>query len=301
MTAPSPRLHLTGNQKAPRMAKRPHEQLPLTEDQARSVLLDCLPDCHRPSCPKCRGTKVYHLSDARMRCPRCVYTFHMFSRRWINTGGLTARQWLVLVHGFSKEFTARRMASELSISYNTAYKAMTTLRMAIVSQALDSRQFFGRDADIDIGFKPSNRGHRNNLSRLPIFGILERSGLVFIDHVPTFQAEDLFHFHLNFHLRLARIGQIIFTERYKGYHALISCGNNELPYHVISAKKGRPSIDSSSAFWSYAKHRLQQFNGITPRRFPLYLKELEFRYNNRHENIVPLLLRYLCSVVPNVD
>ncbi|MDO8531386.1 MAG: DDE transposase, partial [Dehalococcoidia bacterium] len=41
-------------------------------------------------------------------------------------------------------------------------------------------------------------------------------------------------------------------------------------------------------------------HGVSPQRFPLYLKELEFRYNHRQEDIFPRLVQYLCDFVPNL-
>jgi transposase len=253
------------------------------------------------SCPKCRGSKIYHLSEQRYRCPHCTYTFHDFSRRWINVGGLSSSQWVALSGHFAGELTANQMAHALEISYNTAYKAMTTLRLAILAQALDSRHFLGRDAQIDLGvdYVP---GPRYRLTvKIPVFGILERLGLVFIDLVPGLQGESLFHFHLNFHLRMARMGKLVYTDRYKQYDAMIACGDDTLPYRILQGRKEPPSIDTSrQGFWSFAKKRLQKYSGITPRRFPLYIKELEFRYNHRQEDIRPLLLQFLCRFVPGL-
>jgi transposase len=59
-------------------------------------------------------------------------------------------------------------------------------------------------------------------------------------------------------------------------------------------------VDSlSGSFWAFARTRLRRFNGVTPRRFPLYLKELEFRYNHRGEDLFPLLADRLCALVPD--
>ena len=33
-------------------------------------------------------------------------------------------------------------------------------------------------------------------------------------------------------------------------------------------------------FWSFAKERLIKFHGVSPEKFPFYLKEMEFRYNH---------------------
>jgi transposase len=44
-------------------------------------------------------------------------------------------------------------------------------------------------------------------------------------------------------------------------------------------------INGIEGFWSFAKERLQKFHGVNPEKFPLYLKELEFRYNHRNRDI----------------
>lgn len=253
-------------------------------------------------CPKCHGRKVYLLSEQRFRCPRCMYTFHDFSRRWINTGGLSCLQWLDLLRLFQEEATANQMARELSVSYNTAYKALTTVRLAILASALDSKQFLGRDAEIDLGCDWPRAGKQQSGRPfgVPVFGILEKHSLVFVDLMTGLQGETLFHFHLNFHLKMIRIGKLVYTDRYKHYDALIACGDDTLPYRILVGKREKPAIDcTKSGFWDFAKKRLKRYSGITPKRFPLYIKELEFRYNHRDQDILPILLRALCGFVPD--
>jgi len=41
-----------------------------------------------------------------------------------------------------------------------------------------------------------------------------------------------------------------------------------------------------------------KYHGVSPQRFPHDLKELEFRYNHRKENLFPLITKYLCNLVP---
>jgi len=60
-------------------------------------------------------------------------------------------------------------------------------------------------------------------------------------------------------------------------------------------------INGIEGFWSYAKQLLIKHHGISPSRFPLYLKEWEFRYNNRHHNTFDIIIQYLCDLVPNYD
>jgi len=52
-------------------------------------------------------------------------------------------------------------------------------------------------------------------------------------------------------------------------------------------------------FWAYAKERLIKFHGVSKDYFPLYLKEMKFRYNYRKDNIFEILVKYLCDLEPN--
>jgi transposase-like protein len=46
-------------------------------------------------------------------------------------------------------------------------------------------------------------------------------------------------------------------------------------------------INGIESFWSYAKRRLQKFNGVPAATFNLHLKECEWRFNHRHGNLYP--------------
>ena len=44
-------------------------------------------------------------------------------------------------------------------------------------------------------------------------------------------------------------------------------------------------------FWSFAKHILYNYQGVSKFHFPMYLKEVEYRFNHRKENLLKLLMR----------
>ena len=54
---------------------------------------------------------------------------------------------------------------------------------------------------------------------------------------------------------------------------------------------GKVYINGIERFWSFAKERLMKYHGINPEKFSLYLKELEFRYNNRHNDIYDAVVK----------
>ena len=105
----------------------------LNEAAAREYFLESLPgEAH--GCPKCGEARTYGLKDGRSRCARCGYTFHAFSLRWINRGGLAFSHWMTLVALFAEGVPAQRIAQRMHLTYNTVHKALTTLRLAVWRQ-----------------------------------------------------------------------------------------------------------------------------------------------------------------------
>ncbi len=195
------------------------------------------------------------------------------------------------------------MAEQLSVSYNTAYKSVTTLRMAILAHSLDAPLII-RSIE-GLGFGKSGKFHLDVSSkvggRMPVFGIVERGPHVFADLIPELDEDNIVHFKMNFHLKTASLGKIIYTDRYKQYSALLVGGSRlSATYNIKHADKGL-FIDSSKGFWSYSKEWFRRLKGISPRNFPLYIKELEFRYNHRTQDIFPILAKYLCDLVPDFE
>lgn len=142
-----------------------YEQLIKSESTARKYLLGYCWKNHQPRrwrghqrfCPHCRGRKLYKLGDGRRRCARCRYTFHDFTRRWINTGGLTPGQWLRIIKLFELELSTRKIATQLGLAYNTAYKAVHTIRRAILAHSQDFQSLLGGEVELDESYFGGHR------------------------------------------------------------------------------------------------------------------------------------------------
>lgn len=271
------------------------------EDAAREYLLSlCWPD-KTPLCPRCANSKIYTLKNGRLRCASCKYTFQPFSGRWLDNGALTCSQWMTLIRVFSENAPMAESIETLGVTYNTIFKALTAIRFAILAHATDSAQLIGPETGLDSylnGTRLTGGPANVRVDTMPVYGIMETERWVFIDLIPGFQAETLFHFHLNFHLGLVRVGNIVYSDRYKNYDTLIVCGSDNLPYDCMRKSRSPMHVDQSgSPFWKLAINNLKRMRGVSCQRFPLYLKELEFRYNNRDTDLCPLLASNLCGLV----
>jgi len=276
------------------------ESLIKQENSARLFLVKSCWKNYRRFCIKCRGYKIYRIIGKRYRCKRCGYTFHDFSGKWINELHITPKQWLWVIKLFELELSAKKISEQITLSYPTVLKAAHMIRLAIVANSTNSDDLLKGEVELDESYfggrRKGNRG-RGAFNKVPVFGILERNGVVKVEVVKNVKAETL----LTLTVQTVRRGSIVYTDKFKSYDSLMFCGYRHLKIdHKKKFASGKVYINGVEGFWSYAKERLVKHHGVSKERFPLYLKEMEFRYNNRGKSLFNLLVNFLTNLVPDL-
>jgi len=269
-----------------------------SENDARRYLLGFCWSNYQRYCPRCRGRKIARLPDDRWRCRRCRYPFHDFSGRWINRGNLSCSRWLQLVRLFAADLLTIEISARLDLAYNTAYKAVLTLRQAITARCGDAdgngdparARVYAR---LLAEGKPEREEGRDGDSH--VFGIREEDGRVRVRVLPLIRPSTVFCLSVK---KVRRAG-VTYTDRFADYDALIFCSRQAADGEAEKPGRRKVHLDTTAGFWPYLREKLVKHRGITPERFPLYLKELEFRYNHRNEDLFPTLVRYLCEFMPS--
>jgi transposase-like protein len=62
---------------------------------------------------------------------------------------------------------------------------------------------------------------------------------------------------------------------------------------LIKSTRGKAHINGIEGFWGFAKSRLTQFRGVSQATFFLHLKECEFRFNYRDQNMYRVILKII--------
>ena len=122
-------------------------------------------------------------------------------------------------------------------------------------------------------------------NKVCVFGIYKRNGKVLTFPVANRQHATILPL-IEAH---TAIGSLYYTDDYHAYASL-----NERGGHIVVEKekgipKGRDHVNGIEGYWSYAKHWLYPYRGVPRQHFHLYLKEAEWRFNHRDEDLVPLL------------
>ncbi len=125
-----------------------------------------------------------------------------------------------------------------------------------------------------------------------VFGLLKRGDCVYTEIVPDASKRTLQAIIRG----KADIASVIHTDRWRGYDGLVDVGFDKhfrVSHGANEFARGSVHVNGIESFWSYAKRRLAQFNGVPSRTFYLHLKETEFRFNHCHQNLYKALLSLL--------
>lgn len=245
------------------------------------------------SCPSCGQRELYFMSRKRLRCNECGCDFRPLNGTNFSTIKISASKWLSLIKLFELSVSARKASAEAKLSYNTTLKAFDIIRLSILHDSITHGDEFKGEIELDESYfggkRKGNRG-RGAAGKTIVFGILERGGKVSVDIVKDVSAETL----MQETVKKVRRGSIVYTDKWRSYDSLMFCGYKHLNIdHRHKFKEGKVYINGVEGFWSFAKERLIKHHGISPHKFILYLKEMEWRYNNRNEDIFDLIVNYM--------
>ncbi len=182
------------------------------------------------------------------------------------------------------------------LSYKTTLKAFDTIRYSILEELAKSDRVLKGEIEADEAYfggkRKGNRG-RGAKNKTIVFGILERRGKVHVEIVKNVKAKTL----LAGTIKKVKKGSIVYTDKWLGYDSLIFNGYKHLSVdHKKTFVKGDVYINGIEGFWSFAKENMAKYHGVSPGKFLLYIKEMEWRYNNRDKDKFSLLLDYVLVV-----
>jgi len=221
--------------------------------------------------------------------------------RYLFRGRISERKFRDLLRVFTLDITADRAAVLTGLNHKTAAAIYTLLRLRMAELAQEDCPFRGRVELDESYFGPSRQRGKPGLGKgrgvhgkVPVFGILERGGRVHCQIVKNCSKGTL----LAIMEGRVELSAEITTDGFRSYDGLVEAGFRR--HHRINKYWNRDRaifsengvhINGIESFWSHAKRRHAKFNGLRKTSFPTFLKETEFRFNNRENNLYKILLR----------
>lgn len=200
---------------------------------------------------------------------------------------------------------ARLFALDLSASDTARLTGLTTktvnniylkIRRRIAQACERESPFTQGEVEVDESYFGARRVRgkrgRGALGKTPVFGLLKRNGKVYTEIVSNCSKASL---------QAIIRGRVapevaIHSDGWRGYDGLVDVGyakHFRVEHGSNEFVVGAHHINGIESFWSFAKRRLQKFNGVPAHTFYWHLKECEWRFNNRNDNLYQELLKLL--------
>jgi transposase len=216
------------------------------------------------------------------------------NNRYIFRSKISEAKFRAIVKYFSLDIEASKIAVLTGISRNTINRILKAIRERIAECCELESPFERGEVEIDESYFGARRVRgvrgRGARGKTIVFGLIKRKGKVYTQIVKNCSVKELVP------IIQERVGidSVVYTDGFKSYDGLVNFGYKK-HYRIHHGNNefatGPNHINGIENFWSIAKSRLSKFRGIHKQNFYLHLKECEFRFNHRHENIYHLLLK----------
>jgi transposase-like protein len=200
---------------------------------------------------------------------------------------------------FALDLTATQIAALSGLNRNTVNRYLRLIRQAVAAHCERESPFSG-EVELDESYFGARRvrGKRGRGARgkTIVFGIYKRNGRVFTEIVPNCTKAQL----QGIIRGRVELSATIHTDGFRSYDGIVHMGYRKhyrVHHHRDEFVRGNSHINGIEGFWGIAKTRLVKFKGMSRSTFYLHLKECEFRFNHRDEDLYQLLLKITRSAI----
>ncbi len=202
----------------------------------------------------------------------------------------------LLVRYFALDLSSSDVAELTSLTHKTVNTIFLKIRQRMAQDCERRSPLSAGEVEVDESYFGARRVRgkrgRGASGKTIVFGLLKRDGKVYTEIVPDCKKATLQA------IIRGRVSPeaVIHSDGWRGYDGLVDVGyakHFRVHHGANEFARGGSHINGIESFWSFAKRRLQKFNGISSHTFYLHLKECEWRFNNRSKNLYQELLTLL--------
>ncbi len=214
--------------------------------------------------------------------------------KYYNRSRISEKKFRQIIKCFSLDLTADQIASFTSLNRNTINKILTLIRVRIFELSQIQSSPLAGQIEVDESYfgarRVKEKRGRGARGKTIVFGLLKRGDKVYTEIVDNCSATTL----QSIIKGKTSIDSVIHSDGWQGYNGLVDFGYKK-HFRVHHGKnefaRGNSHINGIESFWRYAKTRLVKFKGMNKNMFKYHLKECEFRFNNREQDLYKILLQ----------
>lgn len=215
--------------------------------------------------------------------------------RYYHRSRIAEKAFRWILRYFALDLSASDTARLTGISLRSINTIYIKLRQRLASECEKHSPWSGQVEVDESYFGPRRvRGKRGRgaAGKTIVFGLFKRNGWVATEIVPDVKKTTLQQVIRG----KVALDSVIHSDGWRGYHGLVDVGyakHLRVNHGSNEFANEHSHINGIESFWAYAKLRLAKMKGIQRHMFYLHLKETEFRFNHRRDNLYRLLLKIL--------
>lgn len=262
------------------------------------------------TCSKCKSTLLTGFDQRRYRCKKCWNKVSVTADTWIGASRLPLRFWYEIVWCFVLTHSAHKASRLLGAEYKSVWSTYQIIRKAFYFESKLRKKKITGTIELDESFfggtfKNLRKSIRMELRRMglnkrgggakyrkqPVFGIFKRNGEVYLEPIPEATAKVL----VPIIKRRIKLSSKVFSDTATPYAGLVGLGyiHKTVDHGKEEYVDGEIHINGLEGFWGLSKTNMHTYKGIKKKNWILYLKEMEFRYNNRRANFDEIVAKII--------
>ena len=209
---------------------------------------------------------------------------------------ISEKKFRQILRYFAMDLTAGKTAELTYVTRKSVNLIFQKIRLRLVEECARHAPIEAGEIEVDESYfgRRRVRGKRGRgaSGKTIVFGIFKRNGWVYTEIVPNCQKRTL---QAIIRGKVA-CDVVIHSDKWRGYDGLVDVGfakHLRVNHGDNQFAIGSNHINGIESFWSFAKRRMHKFNGLRADKFFHHLKECEFRFNHRRDDLYKTLLTLL--------
>lgn len=236
-------------------------------------------------------SKVYKCKGNRYKCKTTGKYFNVKTGTIFENSKISLRYWFYAIYmatSHKKGISSLQLSRDIHVTQKTAWFMLHRIRECLKVECLECLAMEVEADETFIGGKNKNRHKskkvenaqgRSVKDKTPVFGMVQRDGLLIAKVVPNTQAQTL----IPLVDQWVKPDSFIYTDEWQAYLQLNKSYNHGIVIHGEGQYvSDRAHTNTMEGFWGLLKRGIIGiYHNVSPKHLQKYVDEFAFRYNTR--------------------
>lgn len=204
--------------------------------------------------------------------------------KYVKRAKITEIQFRKMIRYFVADMSATQIAEKISLNRNTVNRYLNELRERM---AEFGERFAPFKSELIVDNQNNSR-HAFSDKLVDNIGFLKRRGKVYSNMLTNVVPNKLYKFIKD---KTSSNDVIIHAVDIKESYGMVAIGYDNNTQNITD----QSYVDDLNKYWDFVKKRIAKFQGIAKHKMYVHMKECEFRFNFRNDDLYDVILKMLAT------